>query len=117
MQYDLPDFDTLLFMAKNDPKGLEALRKTLLKQLIESAPEETKKRLHGLQFQIDARRQLSSNPMISCIKISEMMHDSFSSLRFLLNELTEQTNTHKLVVHGYQQNRQSTAQILPFRAP
>lgn len=110
MQYNLPDFDTLLGMAKNDPDGLEQLRKNLTNQIIDSAPAEIRRRLHGLQFQIDARRTTSRTPMSSCIKISEMMHESFSTLRFVLNNITEQTELIPEVVN----KRAGNGNIIPF---
>ncbi len=35
MQYELPDFDTLLGLAQNDPERLEQLRTDLTNQVIE----------------------------------------------------------------------------------
>lgn len=82
---ELPDFDTLMNLAKEDPEALEQLRNQLSQQLIESAPEGVKQRLRGLQFQIDARRNLASNPTAACVSISRMMHESFSRLQSALN--------------------------------
>lgn len=113
MRYELPDFDVLLGMAKNNPDELEQLRKNLTGQVIDSAPDEIKRRLHGLQFQIDARRHSSKNPMSSCIKISQMMHESFSSLRFMLNNFTEQGDALPALLN---QKARANAEVIPFRA-
>lgn len=82
-------FDTLMDMAKNNPEQLEAYRQQEIEKIINAAPESYRRRLRGLQFQIDANRQLHAHsPMGSCIKISEMMHQSFNELRFYLNQLS-----------------------------
>lgn len=86
---ELPDFDELLKLAKEDPQALESLRKTLVDQVIERAPEKHQRRLRGLQFQVDAERQKAKNPTDACIRISRMMHDSFSNLRSTLLELQD----------------------------
>ena len=59
----LPDFDTLRFMAKNDPEELESLRIALCNKVIDEAPDHAKPRLHGLMFQINSRRSLASSEM------------------------------------------------------
>lgn len=88
MQKELPDFDTLMELAKTDPEGLEKLRQEHVAAIINSAPPETRRRLQGLQFQIDAQRRIHSSPMAACIKVSQMMYDSFTNLRYLLNEMS-----------------------------
>ena len=85
---DLPSFDHLVSLAKENPKALEALRQAQVEKLINNAPKEFKQRLRGIQFQIDAHRQLHANsPMGSCLKISELMHESFAELRGWLNKM------------------------------
>lgn len=86
MSVDLPEFDVLVKMAQDDPEKLEQLRQDACEQLIQSAPEEYQRRLRGLQFKIDMERRKAKTPMAACIKISEMMHDSFEKLRDSLNE-------------------------------
>ncbi len=80
-------FDELVVMAQSDPDSLEHYRQQQINNLIDNAPEYLKQRLRGLQFQIDAQRQLHHNPLGACIKISQMMHDSFAELNSLLNDL------------------------------
>ncbi len=110
MQGHLPDFDTLKELAENDPEALEALRQQHIERAIAQCPADLRRRLQGLQFQIDAKRQLSANPMQSCIEISRMMHESFENLRKTLNqhlngELEMPTPS------------ESSAQILSFQSP
>ena len=85
---DLPSFEDLVNLAKEDPKALETLRQKQVDKLINNAPTGMQKRLRGIQFQVDAHRQLhSQSPMGSCLKISELMHESFAELRGWLNKM------------------------------
>jgi hypothetical protein len=84
---DMPDFDTLVKLAKESPEQFEALRDILNQELIESAPESQRTRLRGLLFQIDGKRRTASNPMQSCVSIFEMMQDSLLKLHNSLNEV------------------------------
>ena len=88
MPNNIPAFDDLVALSKQNPQELEALRTRLCDQLIDSAPEPQRRRLRGLQFQIDMERRKASNPMAACLRISEMMHASFDELRHKLNEAT-----------------------------
>ncbi|MHA7881557.1 MAG: DUF3135 domain-containing protein [Saccharospirillum sp.] len=74
---DFPGFDTLLQLAQQDPEALEALRQSLMEDLINSAgTSDSKRRLEGLRFKIDMNRRKAKNPLQSCMKLSEMMWDS-----------------------------------------
>jgi hypothetical protein len=89
----LPDFDTLRDIAKSSPEYLEKIRKELSDEIIENSPsEDSKRRLRGLQFKINTTIQLSKNPMSSCIKISNMMHESLSRLSVELNDFSALSN-------------------------
>ncbi len=85
----LPDFDTLKELAEKDPEALERLREEYVQDVIDSAPPELRRRLQGLQFQIDAQRRIHTTPLSSCMKLSQMMYKSFNELRYLLNEMTD----------------------------
>ena len=74
----LPSFDELMKLAQQDPDKLESLRQSWVEDIIESAPEVFQRRLRGLQFQIDMEREKASNPVSSCVKISQMMHEGLS---------------------------------------
>ncbi|MBV1871909.1 MAG: DUF3135 domain-containing protein [Gammaproteobacteria bacterium] len=88
MPRNIPDFDYLVTLATNSPHELEKLRTKLCDQIIESAPTSQRRRLRGLQFQIDMERRKAATPMAACMRISEMMHSSFDELRQKLNEAT-----------------------------
>ncbi len=71
---ELPDFEVLVEMARNDPQGLERLRHKLTNEVIEKQDDEMRKqRLKGLQFQIDMERKRAATPMAAAMKLSEMM--------------------------------------------
>lgn len=85
MQKQLPSFERMLEMAKNDPEALERLRQEVVRDAINSAPEAFRQRLHGLQFQIDGQRLLCKSPMQACMEISKMMHDSLHHLKIYID--------------------------------
>ena len=81
MKIRLPAFDVLVAMARNDPEGLETLRRSLTEAVIDAArTEHTKNRLKGLQFRVDMERKRASTPLGATIRISEMMCRSLADL-------------------------------------
>lgn len=70
------NFDEWAKMAKEDPDAFEDMRTQMIQNVIDSTSPEIKKRMQGLQWQIDNIRSTSSNPMASCLKISQMMWDN-----------------------------------------
>jgi len=103
----LPPFDELVKLAQSDPTRLENLRQQLVDTTISSAPQDIQRRLRGLQFQIDSQRQLASNPMSACIKISKMMHDR-------LFDLKEYIQPGDSAQASQQQEPAAEAAIIPF---
>jgi len=82
----LPDFDTLLKMAHQNPDALEQLRRDKSEQLIQQAPDHAQRRLRGLLFQIESQQNLHSCAMGACIALSKMMHQSFARLPSALKQ-------------------------------
>jgi hypothetical protein len=82
----LPSFDELMNLALHEPEKLESLRQSWVEDTINSAPEYFQRRLRGLQFQIDMEREKASNPVSSCIRISQMMHEGLASLHDAINK-------------------------------
>lgn len=81
MKTELPDFDVLVNMARHDPNGLESLRVQLTQAVIDASDSDAKRRrLEGLQFQVDMERTRAGTPLAACIKISEMMCRSLADL-------------------------------------
>ena len=85
----LPSFDHLKDLNIADPDAFEVLRTELINDYIETASTLRKQRLVGLQFQINSRRSLSTNPMHSCIALSKMMHETFWDMRCSLEAVSE----------------------------
>lgn len=105
VRVELPGFDTLRYLAEHDPKRLELLRNALTEMLIARSPAESRQRLRGLQFQINARVKLARNPVAACIAVSAMMHDTLDQLqRTLCDGPDEPIAQHK------------NARVIPFRA-
>ena len=90
--HQLPSFDDLMELNNSDPQAFEYLRSELVTEYIESSPENIQPRLQGLQFHINARRDMAKNPIDSCLIISRMMQDSFSEMRGSLQDLCRLTS-------------------------
>ncbi len=114
MSLELPDFDTLKELADKDPEALEALRQKHINSLIENAPQQHQQRLKGLQFQIDAQRKIHNTPLGACIKISQMMHESFHEMRALLNGIADNSTSRKSDLSNVDMPA-SQAQVIQFR--
>ena len=70
------NFDEMARLAKEDPDAFEIMRGKMIQDDIDNSSPEIKQRMQGLQWQIDKVRSTSSNPMASCLKISQMMWDN-----------------------------------------
>lgn len=78
------DHEKLAALASNDPEAFERYREKLYQKVIDRAPLELQRRLKGIQFKINMARKAAGNPLTSCMRISEMMHDSFVELKLAL---------------------------------
>lgn len=105
VRVELPGFDTLRYLAEHDPNRLELLRNALIEMLIARSPEESRHRLRGLQFQINARVKLASNPVAACVAISAMMHETLDQLQRTLCDGPDEPIAQR-----------QCGKILPFRA-
>ena len=105
---DFP-FDQWVSLARHDPNAFESARRQVLQSLIESAPLSQRRRLDGLQWQIDRERERADNPLGACLKISSLMWDKVLGEGGLVDNL-EQLAGVKPVCE--QPTRQAT--VLPF---
>lgn len=87
MSHEWPGIDYLMSLAKTNPDALEAFRKSEVEKLIQRAPESLQRRLRGLQFQIDCKRQLHRSSMGACLELSRMMQESIQALNNALQGL------------------------------
>lgn len=114
---DFPSFDTLLKMAQERPDELEKFRLEQIDLLINQAPEHSRNRLKGLQFQIDAQRSLHKDShMGACLKISQMMHESLAELRGWLNSVSGTHDPLRQEMDEFQNDRKQDAKVLAFPA-
>ena len=93
------DFNQWSSIARENPEKFEAMREALLGQMIEQSPASIKRRMEGLQWQIDHIRNQSANPMAACLRISKMMWNSVLGEHGLLTALE---TPEKIIKHGFQ---------------
>jgi hypothetical protein len=111
----LPSFDELLKLAQNNPGELERLRQQQVNKLIENAPASYRHRLRGIQFQIDAQRSIHNrSPLGSCMKISQMMHESFAELRGWLNQISGLNDPLRDLASESEQRHTKGADVIAF---
>lgn len=78
---DLPSHEELSRLARDDPEAYEALRRKVVDEFIERAPERLKSRLCGIQFQVDSVRRLSrSSALGATVRVYQLMWKSFQQL-------------------------------------
>lgn len=105
----LPAFDVLVDMARNDPQGLETLRRSLTDAVIATASNDTtRRRLEGLQFRVDMERRRATTPLAATIRISEMMCRSLAELHRCM---VAPENDYELLPAA------GAATVLPFAPP
>ncbi|MDH5232809.1 MAG: DUF3135 domain-containing protein [Gammaproteobacteria bacterium] len=69
-------FDYWRDLAEKNPELFEQKREQFLADFIQSSPNHVKRRLGGLQWQIDMERKRAKTPIQSAIKIYDMMWES-----------------------------------------
>ncbi len=107
MYRDLPDFDTLVTLHKEQPEELERIRTELTDAILEKTTGENRRRLQGLQFRINMELRRARTPEARFVKISSMMHEAFAELNHVLHHPGEPAATDA--------NRE--ARIIPFTRP
>ncbi|MES3007392.1 MAG: DUF3135 domain-containing protein [Pseudomonadota bacterium] len=107
MHRDLPDFDTLVTLHKEQPEELERIRSELTNAILENTTGESRRRLQGLQFRINMELRKARTPEARFIKMSSMMHEAFAELNQVLHNPEES----RLVTDRHS-SREAT--ILPF---
>lgn len=85
----LPDFETWMTLAKEDPDRFEALRLATIDDFISQVPEGKRLHLRRLQWRIDQVRDRARTPLAACVALSRMMWDSFSDLRESYKDLQD----------------------------
>lgn len=107
------DFDAWMALYQSDPEEFEQCRSKLIQSVIDSAPRHHRRRLEGLQFQIDMERRRTDSPMKSCLRISSMMWEMLYKMRANLNELLEQRDPEAITTPSPSKQSEN-ADILEF---
>jgi len=84
---DVFDFDYWKDLSELDAAAYEERRTEMLEALIASAPEGQQRRLRGIQFELDSKRNMSESALESCMQMSTRMWASFDSMRTNLSVL------------------------------
>jgi len=71
------DFDDAMALAKNDPDAFEQYRLDAIEALITSVDMKKQQNLRRLQWRIEQERKRAPNPAAACLKVYQMMWDSF----------------------------------------
>lgn len=88
------DFDYWAKLAETDPEAFEKKRRATVDKLILSMPDEHRPRMKQLQWKIDAVREVSPNPLASCMRIYDMLMDRTYGDGGLLDSLNELVAAH-----------------------
>ena len=86
------DFDEWAKLAKENPDAFENKRQQMIQDVIDTSSPKIRCRMQGLQWQIDQIRATSTNPMASCLKISQMMWDKTIGEDGLVDHLQQLTD-------------------------
>ncbi len=110
------DFDYWANLAKRDPEGFEILRTQYLQDAIERSSPHHRRRLQGLQFQLDLERRRAKTPMAACLRFSELMMNSLhDELLPLLNGVA--SGSVHTVLKRARRSTEELASVIPFRRP
>ncbi|WP_192805108.1 DUF3135 domain-containing protein [Noviherbaspirillum aerium] len=80
MNVAMPNFDTLVALHQQDPEALEAFRRHLLREAVDSAPAAQRPALEKLLDRIEVARNSAANPIDAASIAFHMMRDSVNEL-------------------------------------
>ncbi|MFC3852017.1 DUF3135 domain-containing protein [Salinispirillum marinum] len=90
---EIPDFNELMRMAREEPEALETMRKEYTEQLLASAPPESLHRLQGMAFVLDAKRRTAHSPAEVCKAMSDLMLERLKVLQANFEDIKGIANT------------------------
>lgn len=108
--HNFPGTKELHDLAQHHPEKLESLRQLWIERIIQSAPQQRRQRLRGLQFQIDAIRRGSKNPIHICVRLNTLMMDSLHRL----GSAIQSSETDAIRASKYTTPLDTDAKILPL---
>ena len=77
---ELPAHEVLSAPARDDPQAYETLRREVIEDFIERAPERIRLRLSGIQFRVDCLRRSSQAALGATVRVYELIWESFLRL-------------------------------------
>lgn len=83
---ELPDFDRLLWLAKNAPDKLDALQKKLSQEVINEASQTNQANLNCLLHDLEKRLALCDSPNQRCQLVSSLMFQKLAILNQVYNQ-------------------------------
>lgn len=85
----LPNFDSLKWLAENNPEELAILQKKMSQEAIEHCPESNKEQLISMHFHLEQLMSRCSNPFHRCYLTISIMNDKFITLNDIINNPNE----------------------------
>ena len=77
----VPDFDALMKLYKEDPEAFEEFRRHLLWEAVGRAPQEQRPALELLMKKIEAAREAAASPVEAMLIAFRMMQESLAQLK------------------------------------
>lgn len=74
------NFDEAMALARQDPEAYEQYRLDAVEALITRASSKNQQHLRRLQWRIDQERKRAPNAVAACVKIYQMMWESFNGV-------------------------------------
>ncbi len=94
MSVNLPDFEVLVALHRQDPEALEAFRRHVLREAVDDAPLAHRPALEQLLLHIETVRNTASTPIEAASTAFNMMqesvmrlHDGWEQARYAMAEL------------------------------
>lgn len=104
------DFDEAVELARNDPAAFEQYRLDAIEALITRAPVGNRQKLRRLQWRIEQERRRAPNAIAACVKLYQMMWDSFAGEYGLIDALNNNIRNSPDGMNS----RRSGARVLAF---
>lgn len=82
----LPDFDMLVSLHRDDPEAFEAFRRHVLREVVDAAPPSQRPTLDLLLSHLEIARADAATPMDAAIIAFRLMQDSVGQLHTLWDQ-------------------------------
>ncbi len=110
------DFDEWCELAQKSPEEFEKRRREVVEEFIASSSPGMEHRLRQLQWRIDMERKRCANPMMSCMKLFDMMWDFVHAERGFLHAVSMLEQVASGTVPEVEEIRRGVeTAVLPFR--